>query len=102
MNEPAIFNVPSKTMPDNIQHRSAEPGFQERTADHLEIHNVYGMENSRATYDGPLALRPNERPFVLTAPAMPEASGTLLHGREQQRYLEPSPHDRSSTHQPWS
>jgi alpha-glucosidase len=66
MNEPAIFNVPSKTMPDNIQHRIAEPGFKPRTADHLEIHNVYGMENSRATYDGLLALRPDERPFVLT------------------------------------
>lgn len=66
MNEPAIFNVPSKTMPDNIQHRIAEPGFQSRTANHLEIHNVYGMENSRATYDGLLALRPNDRPFVLT------------------------------------
>ena len=30
------------------------------------IHNIYGMENSRATYDGVLALRPNEGPFVLT------------------------------------
>lgn len=66
MNEPSVFNVPSKTMPDDVQHRIAEPGFQPRTAMHLEIHNVYGMENSRATYDGLLALRPNERPFVLT------------------------------------
>jgi alpha-glucosidase len=66
MNEPSVFNVPSKTMPDDVQHRIAEPGFQPRTAAHLEIHNVYGMENSRATYDGLLALRPNERPFVLT------------------------------------
>jgi len=66
MNEPAVFGVPSKTMPDDIQHRIAEPGFASRTANHLEIHNVYGMENSRATYDGLLALRPNERPFVLT------------------------------------
>jgi alpha-glucosidase len=66
MNEPAVFEVPSKTMPDNVQHRIAEPGFIPRTANHLEIHNVYGMENSRATYDGLLALRPDERPFVLT------------------------------------
>jgi alpha-glucosidase len=66
MNEPAIFNVPSKTMPDDIQHRIAEPGFQQRTANHLEIHNIYGMENSRATYDGLLTLKPDERPFVLT------------------------------------
>jgi len=66
MNEPAIFDVPSKTMPDNIQHRIDEPGFKSRTASHLEIHNVYGMENSRATYEGLLTLQPNLRPFVLT------------------------------------
>ncbi len=66
MNEPAIFGVPSKTMPDDIQHRIDEPGFTKRTASHLEIHNVYGMENSRATYDGLRSLEPNLRPFVLT------------------------------------
>lgn len=66
MNEPAVFRYPSKTMPDDVQHRIDEPGFQKRVANHLEIHNVYGMENARATYDGVLALRPNERPFVLT------------------------------------
>lgn len=66
MNEPAVFNVPTKTMPDNIQHRIDEPGFLPRTASHLEIHNIFGMENSRATYDGLLALQPNVRPFVLT------------------------------------
>jgi len=66
MNEPAIFDVASKTMPDDIQHRIDEPGFKRRTATHLEIHNVYGMENTRATYDGLKALQPNVRPFVLT------------------------------------
>ncbi|GGG93948.1 alpha-glucosidase [Silvibacterium dinghuense] len=66
MNEPAVFRYPTKTMPDDVQHRIDEPGFTPRTANHLEIHNVYGMENSRATYDGLLALRPDERPFVLT------------------------------------
>ncbi len=33
---------------------------------HPEIHNIYGMENTRATFDGQLALRPNVRPFVMT------------------------------------
>ncbi len=66
MNEPAIFDVPTKTMPDDIQHRIDEPGFKKRTASHLEIHNVYGMENARATYDGFRALEPDVRPFVLT------------------------------------
>ena len=66
MNEPAVFDVPSKTMPDDIQHRIDEHGFKNRTASHLEIHNIYGMENSRATYEGLLKLQPNVRPFVLT------------------------------------
>jgi alpha-glucosidase len=66
MNEPSIFKVPSGTMPDDVQHRIDEPGFEKRTATHLEIHNVYGMENSRATYEGLLKLQPNQRPFVLT------------------------------------
>jgi len=66
MNEPSVFLCPSKTMPIETQHRIEEPGFAERTASHLEIHNVYGMENSRATYEGLLNLAPNSRPFVLT------------------------------------
>jgi alpha-glucosidase len=66
MNEPSIFHTPILTMPDNVQHRIKEPGFRSRTATHLEIHNVYGMENSRATYEGLLKLNPNLRPFVLT------------------------------------
>ena len=66
MNEPAVFVYPGKTMPDNTQHRIEEPGFAPRTATHLEIHNVYGLENSRGTRDGLLALQPNVRPFVLT------------------------------------
>jgi len=66
MNEPSVFDGPNGTMPDDVKHRIDEPGFQPRTTTHLEIHNVYGMENSRATYDGLLKLQPNQRPFVLT------------------------------------
>jgi alpha-glucosidase len=66
MNEPAVFDGPGKTMPDDIQHRIDEPGFRKRTATHLEIHDVFGMQNARATEEGELALRPNERPFVMT------------------------------------
>jgi alpha-glucosidase len=66
MNEPAVFRYPSKTFPDDVVHRIDEPGFAKRTAMHPEIHNIYGMENSRATWDGLLTLKPNERPFVLT------------------------------------
>jgi alpha-glucosidase len=66
MNEPAVFDGPGKTMPNDVQHRIDEPGFAKRTANHLEIHNIFGMQNSRGTYEGELALRPNERPFVMT------------------------------------
>jgi alpha-glucosidase len=66
MNEPAVFDGPGKTMPYDIQHRIDEPGFRKRTATHLEIHDVFGMQNARATEEGELALRPNERPFVMT------------------------------------
>ncbi|MEQ1687396.1 MAG: TIM-barrel domain-containing protein [Sphingopyxis sp.] len=66
MNEPAIFETPTKTMPiDNI-HRIAGDDFAARTATHAELHNVYGMQNTRATYDGLRRLRPDERAFVMT------------------------------------
>ena len=66
MNEPAIFETPSKTMPLDTVHRFDGNGFAPRTASHAEAHNIYGMENSRATYEGLLKLRPNMRPFVMT------------------------------------
>lgn len=66
MNEPAVFRYPSKTMPLDTQHRIDEPGFLKRTTSQREIHNIYGLLNSKATYDGVLALRPNERPYVMT------------------------------------
>ena len=66
MNEPSVFDTPIKTLPLDTQHRIAEPGFRPRSATHSEIHNVYGMLNSRATYEGLSLLQPNERPFVMT------------------------------------
>ena len=69
MNEPSIFDSPTLTMPVSTVHRIDEPGFASRNATHAEIHNVYGMENARATYDGLLALDPDTRPFVLSRAA---------------------------------
>jgi alpha-glucosidase len=66
MNEPSVFDGPGKTMPLDTVHRIEEPGFVTRTATHAEIHNVFGMENSRGTWEGLTTLRPNERPFVMT------------------------------------
>jgi alpha-glucosidase len=66
MNEPSVFSSPTKTIPEDVVHRIDEPGFMKRTASHAEIHNMYGMENSRATFEGLLRLNPDSRPFVLT------------------------------------
>jgi alpha-glucosidase len=66
MNEPAIFDTPTKTMPRATIHRIDGDDFAPRTATHAEVHNVYGMENSRATFEGLQKLRPNVRPFVMT------------------------------------
>jgi alpha-glucosidase len=66
MNEPSVFDSPTKTMPLNVVHHIDEPGFSKREATHAEIHDVYGMENSRATYEGLKTLDPGVRPFVLT------------------------------------
>jgi alpha-glucosidase len=65
MNEPALFLTPTKTMPLDNLHRLDDG----TTLDHRAVHNFYGMENVRATYDGLRTLRPNERPFVLTRAA---------------------------------
>ena len=65
MNEPALFQRADKTMPLDTVHRLDGGG----TATHRAIHNVFGMQNVRATYEGLLRLRPDERPFVLTRAA---------------------------------
>jgi len=83
MNEPALFERADKTMPLETMHR-----LDDGTAlDHRAIHNVYGMENVRATYEGLLKLKNDERPFVLTRAAY---SGT-------QRYAATWTGDNSST-----
>ena len=65
MNEPAVFKYPEKTMPLDVVHRLDDG----TTLDHRAIHNVFGMQNSRATYDGLRKLQSDERPFVLTRAA---------------------------------
>jgi alpha-glucosidase len=61
MNEPAIFETITGTMPLDVRHDN-----EGQPTDHREIHNVYGLLMTRATYEGLLRLRPKERPFVLT------------------------------------
>jgi alpha-glucosidase len=61
MNEPSVFDVPTKTFPLDTRHN-----IDGVISSHAEIHNVYGMQMARGTYEGVRRLRPNERPFVLT------------------------------------
>ena len=69
MNEPSVFGVASRTMPLDVLHRIEEPGFATRQASHAEIHNVFGMQNARATFEGMLAARPDRRPYVMSRAA---------------------------------
>jgi len=82
MNEPSIFERADKTMPLDTVH-----SVEGRKTDHREIHNVFGMQNARATYEGLLRLQPEVRPFVLTRAAY---AGT-------QRYAATWTGDNSST-----
>jgi alpha-glucosidase len=65
MNEPSVFKRADKTMPLTTRHRLDDG----TTLDHRAIHNVFGMQNVRGTYDGLRKLQPDERPFVLTRAA---------------------------------
>ncbi|NQD37506.1 glycoside hydrolase family 31 protein [Permianibacter sp. IMCC34836] len=61
MNEPAVWIPPSNTMPLNVRHENDGAPTDQR-----EIHNVYGLLHTRATFEGLQRLRPELRPFVLT------------------------------------
>jgi len=65
MNEPSVFLRADKTMPRDTVHR-LDDGTK---LDHRAVHNIFGMENARATYEGLRRLQPDERPFVLTRAA---------------------------------
>jgi alpha-glucosidase len=83
MNEPSIFLRADKTMPLDTVHRLDDG----TTIDHRAAHNIFGLENVRATYDGLRKLQPEERPFVLTRAAYSGA----------QRYAATWTGDNSST-----
>ena len=69
MNEPSVFDTVTRTIPLDVWGRVEEAGFAPRRATQHEVHNLYGLLNARATYDGLLRLRPHERPFVMTRAA---------------------------------
>ncbi|MEM1165566.1 MAG: TIM-barrel domain-containing protein [Planctomycetota bacterium] len=64
MSEPAVFNGPDQTMPENTIHLAdADLGG---TDDHARYHNAYGMQLSRTAFLGVQDARPDRRPFVLS------------------------------------
>jgi alpha-glucosidase len=66
MNEPAVFNSPTKTMPISVVNTIDSPGFRTRKTTQAETHNITGLLNARATWEGMLKLAPDRRPFVMT------------------------------------
>lgn len=74
MNEPSLFqnqrplDKDAKELPPDNRQLFMQQA-PEGPVGHFEVRNVYGLQMSRATYDGLLALRPRERPFVLTRSA---------------------------------
>ncbi|MBC8017308.1 MAG: alpha-glucosidase [Verrucomicrobia bacterium] len=61
MNEPSVFSSEEKTMDRDVIHHN---GGTPKT--HGELHNLYGLWMSKATYQGLEQLLGEERPFVLT------------------------------------
>jgi alpha-glucosidase len=60
MNEPAVFKVNALTFPEDVRHH-----YEGYGADHKKAHNIYGMQMTRATWDGLRRLKPEKRPFLL-------------------------------------
>lgn len=75
MNEPAVFNVASKTMPlDNVHlgdpamiaPNGKAQGARNAKGPHSRYHNVYGLSMVRGTWKGIQEANPDVRPFVLS------------------------------------
>lgn len=61
MNEPAIFDGPGKTLPEDCVHQSDHGRIK-----HGELHNIYGTQMARASHEGALKANPNHRPFIVS------------------------------------
>ncbi|WP_416828720.1 glycoside hydrolase family 31 protein [Ectobacillus polymachus] len=59
MNEPSVFNE-TKTIDGNVMHKN-----DGNPCTHRALHNVYGLQMAKATYEGMKTIT-NKRPFVLT------------------------------------
>lgn len=61
MNEPADFSASKKDFPGDCLHET-ESGVLR----HSDVHNVYGSQMAKASYEGSLAAKPDRRPFIIT------------------------------------
>ncbi|MCC7244971.1 MAG: DUF4968 domain-containing protein [Saprospiraceae bacterium] len=61
MNEPAVFHVNHKTLPDHVVHH-----YEGHGGSHRKAHNIYGQQMSRASWEGYRQLQPQKRPYLLT------------------------------------
>ena len=68
MNEPALFDVPNKSFPNDVRHHfDGEESSQ-------KAHNVYGMLMSKATYEGVKNIPTPTAPLLSPAPPTPVAN----------------------------
>ena len=61
MNEPALFEVESKTFPNDVLH-----DYDGHQTSHRKAHNIYGMQMARATAEGVKQFKDNERSLIIT------------------------------------
>lgn len=61
MNEPAAFEVPTKTLPPEVRF-----DYEGIGSSHERGHNVYGMQMSRASYEGVKQFAYPDRPILIT------------------------------------
>jgi alpha-glucosidase len=64
MNEPALFEVDTKTAPHDARHN-----YDGNPCSHRKAHNIYGMQMARSTYHGLKKAGYPNRPFVITRAA---------------------------------
>ncbi|MFD3158157.1 glycoside hydrolase family 31 protein [Haloimpatiens sp. FM7330] len=64
MNEPSLFDAITGTIPKDIIHNSDEGAIT-----HEEFHNLYGMMEDKATFEGMIKADSNKRTFLLSRSA---------------------------------
>ena len=66
MNEPAIFLEDNFTQSEKTFYNDVRHDYDGHPCSHRKAHNVYGMQMTRATYEGIKKYAPDRRPLVIT------------------------------------